>query len=41
MELEVGEGYILDSGKTNISPSNAEARGRDPHPSFGSKSIRR
>ena len=41
MKLEVGEGYALDSGKTKISPSSAEARETDPHPSFGSKSVRR
>ena len=35
MKLKVGEGYVLDSEKTNISHSTAEARGRDPQPSFG------
>ena len=41
MKLVVGVGYALDSGKTKFSPSSAEARGTDPHPSMGSKSVRR
>lgn len=41
MKLEVEEGCILDSGKTKFSLSSAEARGKDPHPSFGWRSVRR